>query len=109
MQPHRMQNERKTLSNGPFRNLLRRRSVRVCACLAFVAAFPCVAQDGHPTGGALRSDKVDLPTPINQPPDPNFQMEGQAQTTKQSKFEAANEERKRQIAGDSTKLLTLAI
>jgi hypothetical protein len=81
---------------------------RTCAGLAFIAAFSCVAQDSR-TGGAFRPEKADLPSPINALPDANAQMESHEKQGKQQKFDAANSERKKQIADESTKLLTMAI
>jgi hypothetical protein len=81
---------------------------QTCASLAFIAAFTCVAQDGRPTG-TFRPEKADLPSPINALPDANAQMESHEKQGKQQKFDAANSERKKQIADDSTKLLTMAM
>jgi hypothetical protein len=53
-------------------------------------------------------DRVDLPTPINQPPDPNTQMKMREQQSKQQNYAGANSERKKQIAEDSGRLLKLA-
>jgi len=53
-------------------------------------------------------DRVDLPTPNNQPPDPNAQMLMRDQQSKQRNFAAVNAERKKQIAEDSAKLMKLA-
>jgi len=44
----------------------------------------------------------------NRPPDANAQMEMREQLAKKASFEAANTERKRQIADDSARLLKLA-
>jgi hypothetical protein len=49
-----------------------------------------------------------LPTPINQPPDPNMQMKMRELHGKQQSFAAANIERRRQMSQDSEKLLKLA-
>jgi hypothetical protein len=65
-------------------------------------------QGGPPSGGAVRMDKVNLPTAINQPPDANAQMEMREGQTKPQDFKAANAERRRQIADDSAHLLKLA-
>jgi hypothetical protein len=81
---------------------------RVCACLAVLATLTGTAQNSLTPGGALRMDKADLPTPINQAPDANAQMEKQDQQSKQQNFAAANAERKKQIADDSAKLVKLA-
>jgi hypothetical protein len=53
-------------------------------------------------------DKVELPTPVNQAPDPNAQMQMHDQQTRQQHFAAANAERKKQISDDSARLLKLA-
>lgn len=66
------------------------------------------SQTATAPGGVLRTDKVDLPTAINQPPDANVQMEEREQRAKTQNFAAANAERKKQIADDSAKLLKLA-
>ena len=46
---------------------------------------------------------------LTTPPDANAQMEMREQQVKQQNFEAANVERKRQIAEDSANLLKLAV
>jgi hypothetical protein len=79
--------------------------------LFFVAAgvvVPACAQTAIAPGGALRTDKVGLPTAINQPPDANAQLEEREQQVKPQDFAVANAERKRQIAADSAELLKLA-
>jgi len=53
-------------------------------------------------------DRVELPTPNNQAPDPNAQMQMRIQQAKQQNFAAANAERKKQIAEDTEELLKLA-
>ena len=45
---------------------------------------------------------------LTTPPDKNAQMAMQNDRSKKASFEAANEERKRQIADDTSKLLALA-
>jgi hypothetical protein len=80
---------------------------RACVGLAFIAAFSCVAQNSGPEG--FRPDKANVTTPVNALPDANAQMQNQEKSTKQQKVEAANAERKKQIADDSTKLLNMAI
>jgi hypothetical protein len=79
-----------------------------CSAMILVAALTCAAQPGSTPGGALRIDRAVLPTPINQPPDVNTQMEMHDQHGKQQSFAAANAERRRQISQDSEKLLRLA-
>lgn len=84
-------------------------SGRVLATLVFTMALTGIAQDSKPAGGAFRPEKAFLPSPINAMPDANTQAEGQENQSKQQKYEAANSERRKQIADDSTKLLTMAI
>jgi hypothetical protein len=81
---------------------------RACACLAVVAALAGNAQNPNPPGGALRTDRVDLPTPLNQAPDAVTQMKMHDKQTRQQDFAAANAERKKQISEDTAKLLKLA-
>ena len=84
--------------------------VAVCAVLSATIAAEAQTQSNTPSpaGGALRMDKADDPTPINQPPDAIAQMQMQDQQGKQQNFAQANTERKKQIADDSAKLLKLA-
>ena len=91
-------------SRFSFKN--RRRSV--CSGLAFVIALAGIAQNTFTPGGALRTDKVDDPTPINQAPDANTQMQMHDQQAKQLTYSQANAERRKQITEDSAKLLKLA-
>jgi hypothetical protein len=80
----------------------------LCAALILVPGLTAIAQTSLiPTEG-LRMDRINLPTPINQPPDPNIQMMMREQHGKQQNFAAANIERRRQISHDSDKLLKLA-
>ena len=78
------------------------RWVRRYTGLAFLAAFTCMAQD-------FRPEKANVTTAVNALPDANAQMESHEKSSKQQKYEAANAERKKQIADDSSKLLTMAI
>ena len=79
------------------------RWVGAFAGLALLAAFTCVAQD-------FRPEKANVVVPgVNSLPDANARMESQEKSSKQEKFEAANAERKKQIADDSTKLLNMAM
>jgi HAMP domain-containing protein len=78
------------------------------ACLVLIPAFAGRAQSPTSPISPLRMDKVDLPTPINQAPDPNVQMQMHDQQTRQQGFAAANAERKKQISDDSARLLKLA-
>jgi hypothetical protein len=64
-------------------------------------------------GGALSQqypnpDKSIHPPVLTTPPDANAQMRMREQTSKEQNYEAANAERKRQIAEDSARLLKLA-
>ena len=80
-----------------------------CACLALLVALGGMAQNSAtPPCGALRIDKVDDPTPINQAPDANPQMKMHDQEAKELTYAQANAERRKQIAEDSAKLLKLA-
>jgi hypothetical protein len=84
-----------------------------CCCLAFacctaLSAHFAEAQSSITPGGALRTDKVDLPTPINQPPDAIAQMKSREHRAGQQKFDIFNALRQRQIADETLKLLILA-
>jgi hypothetical protein len=81
---------------------------RILACLAALAVIAGVAGPGQKTapGMPVNSEMPNLQP--NRLPDANQQMEMQEQQTKQTNFEAANIERKKQIAEDSAKLLKLA-
>lgn len=81
---------------------------RAAACFAILAALSGSAQNPLTPGGALRTDKADLATPINQPPDANAQMLMHDLQSKRQDYATANAERKKQIAEDSAKLLKLA-
>jgi len=80
-----------------------------CASIAVAATLAGIAQSGQEPGGALRIDKASLPTPINQAPDPNAQMQMRGQQGNQQGFAVANAERWKQISIESDQLLTLAI
>ncbi|MDR3772958.1 MAG: hypothetical protein P4L26_06395 [Terracidiphilus sp.] len=81
---------------------------RRCVSLILLATLGGIAQNPITPGGALRTDLVDMATPINQAPDSNAQMQMRDQQSKQQNFAAANAERKKQIAEDSARLLKLA-
>jgi hypothetical protein len=103
------ESKRRMAGNGRFAHPGRRYVAFVCAGLAVLAALTVMAQSTAVPGGALRTDKVDLPTPINQPPDANAQLlEKQDQQAKAQSYSAANAERRKQIAEDSARLLKLA-
>jgi hypothetical protein len=78
------------------------------ACLVLIPALAGTAQSPTAPINPLRMDKIDLPTPINQAPDPNAQMQMRDKQTRQRDFAAANAERKKQISDDSARLLKLA-
>jgi hypothetical protein len=86
------------------------RSARLCyvACLAAFSPYADFAQSGGSPGGALRMGLADLPTPINQPPDPNAQLRSRNRQTSLQNFDAANALRQRQIVEETVKLLILA-
>lgn len=73
----------------------------VMACAALGATFDLASQTPN-------SSKSILLPAVNRPPDANDQMAMREQQTKKSNFDAANLERKRQIADDSARLLKLA-
>ena len=82
---------------------------RVCAivCLAVAAALACSAQQGQQPP-SLNPDKPYLLPEANNLPDVNAQMRMREQAQKKQNFDAANAERRRQIAEDSARLLKLA-
>jgi hypothetical protein len=84
---------------------------RACICLGVVAALSGTAQAPNttpPSGGALRRDRADIAASINRTPDANDMTRMREQQAKQQNFEAANIERKRQMAEDSARLLKMA-
>jgi hypothetical protein len=94
--------------------VFRYRALR-CAALGVVLAAPmlAVAQTSAPPPEGLRMDKIDQPTPINQPPCANVQLEKREEQAalRQEKFKgfaAANLERRKQIAEDSARMMKLA-
>lgn len=91
--------------SGQFRM---RRWGRILACLAAMAAFAGADGPGQKNApGAPVSSEIVIPQP-NRLPDAVQQMQMSEQQAKQQSFEAANAERKKQIAEDSAKLLKLA-
>jgi hypothetical protein len=82
--------------------------VHVCACLVLTASMAAAAQSSVVPGGSLRIDKLDDPTPNNQPPDANAQMQMHDRQTKQQTYAEANAERRKHIAENTAKLLKLA-
>ena len=103
--------------------LLDRRPVPACAGFAMriilgiscmsTLAFASIAGIAQSNSQAPLSNPVPKPTGVllpeaNRLPDANDQMEMREQQSKTQNFAAANAERKKQIADDSTKLLKLA-
>lgn len=85
-----------------------RRWVRALACFAALVAFAGIAHPGQHTAPGMPI-RDEMPTAKdNQPPDANAVMEMREAQTQKQNFEAANIERKKQIAEDSAKLLKLA-
>jgi hypothetical protein len=73
-----------------------------------LAATAVCAQNPSAPINPLRMDKVDLPTPINQAPDANAQLEENDRKMAPRDYAAANAERKKQIADASARLVKLA-
>jgi hypothetical protein len=80
-----------------------------CGVLVFAGttSLTSAAQSGNGTGANV--DKPYLSPEANRMPDANDQMKMRDKKDKQVSFEAANEERKKQLSDDSAKLLTLAM
>jgi hypothetical protein len=78
------------------------------ACSILLAGPRASAQSAVAPGGQLQMNKADLPTAINQPPDPNAQERSRARRLRQLKFDAVNAARIRQIADETGRLLLLA-
>ena len=94
-----------------------RKAIRtfLCSCAVFVAlagSSICLgAQEGigsSGTPGGIRTDRVNVPSPINQPPDANAQLRARHRRGDQLNFDAANALRQQQITDEATKLLILA-
>jgi hypothetical protein len=81
---------------------------RILACCVVMAAFAGVIGPGQNTAGMPRGISIPDHQP-NQMPSVIQQMQMQEQQAKQKNYEAANAERKRQIAEDSANLLKLAV
>lgn len=81
---------------------------RILACFVIVAALAGAVGPGQKgTPGMPLSSEMPNPQP-NRLPDANQQMEMHEEQAKKQNFEAANVERRKQIAEDSAKLLKLA-
>jgi hypothetical protein len=79
-----------------------------CAGIILILALAGMAQNPSVPGGALRMDRMNQVTPINQPPDPNTQMLMHDRQSKQQSFAAADTEPREQFADDSARLVELA-
>jgi hypothetical protein len=72
------------------------------------AACDLCSQNRANTGQLPTDDRPILSPAANRPPDANAQMAMREQQSRKANFDAANTERKRQIADDSAHLLKLA-
>ena len=79
----------------------------VLMCVAFLGTPGALAQQEIPPEG-LRTDKIDVPTPINQPPDANVLMKARERQLKLRNFDKVNAVRMQQITDEAGKLLILA-
>jgi hypothetical protein len=90
-----------------------KRGARVAACLLAMAAasVPCdfgqSPQLSAPTNSAQPKQSIINPA-ANRPPDKNDQMAMRERNAIKANYEAANEERKRQLTDDSAALLKLS-
>jgi hypothetical protein len=91
-------------SAGRSRNLLWR---WLTACVVLGGTFAATSF-GQSQPGSLNPDKPILMPEANRLPDANDRMAMREQQGKKANFQAANVERKRQIADDSARLLKLA-
>lgn len=86
-----------------------RRLDRLRVTLGLVAVLTCGARSLHAQQASQLDPKRPYPVPeANRLPDANDQMKLHEQQNKKQNFEAANAERKKQIADDSNRLLKLA-
>lgn len=82
-------------------------AIAILASLApFTAAQKVTNATEQPPG--LRSDRIGIPSPVNQPPDAVSQTAMRGQTPKAKNLVAINLERRKQIAADTTRLIKLA-
>jgi hypothetical protein len=82
-------------------------------CIRFLACVAALGLIGFAATAAQQAPSPNPEKPIilpeaNRLPDANQQMEMREQQSKQQNYAAANAERKKQIADDSTRLLKLA-
>ena len=81
---------------------------RICAGLVFFAAFVCLAQDGQPGANMAGQNNATPQAPAS----PSNEAKPQADSPKDSKLQKvspAENERKRQISDESTRLLAMAV
>jgi hypothetical protein len=74
-----------------------------------LAALVLLTAAAGPGQQTPNPDKPRIGPEVNRVPDANDQMKMREQQVKQQNFEAANAERKKQLADDSARLLTLAM
>jgi len=86
----------------------RLRWARIAACFTAMAALAGAAQPLQHAAPGSSDWAYPMPDGVNRLPDANDQMRARNQQSKQQEFEAANAERRKQIAEDSTKLVKLA-
>lgn len=80
----------------------------VVASLMPVVQLEAQTSFGGPPPEGLRTDRTDMPSPINQPPDAIAQLKSKHRQPNQLNFDAANALRQRQIMDEATKLFILA-
>lgn len=99
--------EREEEQIGPARWSSEFRWARAFVCLTFLATLAGIVLNSQQSS-APRVIQPTLPPAINSFPDPRDQLEMRQEQNKKQNFEAANAERKKQIADDSVRLLKLA-
>jgi len=81
---------------------------RIAVCLVAIACLTESAQPGQQRGPDPANKTSIYDPSLTTAPDANAQMRMREESAKQQNFEAANAERKKQIADDTAKLLKLA-
>jgi hypothetical protein len=82
-------------------------AIAILASLVQLAAGQKVTNSAEQPPG-VRSDRIGIPSPVNQPPDAVSQTEMRGRTPKAKNLTAVNLERRRQIAADTARLIKLA-